>query len=154
MGSSLDDFLVQNARKASWWQAWLRQDHKPQRVRVRKERPPSRVRIRIDPETKRKHDRLREARKRARKRAAAVNDLSLAQWQEIQRAYNQRCVYCGRKRPLTMDHIIPLSKGGDHTSSNIVPACVSCNSRKAARAPLVPVQPLMLTVAKAYKKRR
>lgn len=63
--------------------------------------------------------------------------------------HQYRCVYCGKraKGKLTQDHIPPLSKGGSHTASNIVPACCSCNSRKAAGAVLIPVQPLLLTLA-------
>ena len=43
------------------------------------------------------------------------------------------CYYCGKKvRPaeLTMDHIIPLSRGGKSERSNIVAACKECNNRK------------------------
>ena len=87
-------------------------------------------------------------RRRARERQAKRIDLSIQQWEEIQRAYNFRCVYCGKKpKKLTKDHITPISKGGDHTMMNIVPACRSCNSRKRDRAPLTAVQPLLLTMA-------
>ena len=34
---------------------------------------------------------------------------------------------------LTQDHVIPLSKGGQHIKENIVPACPSCNSKKGNR---------------------
>ncbi len=43
------------------------------------------------------------------------------------------CYYCGRKfRPdeLTMDHKIPLSRGGSSDRINIVPACKDCNNKK------------------------
>ena len=91
-----------------------------------------------------------KARRRAHKLGAAINDLTNAQWEEIKAAYGHRCVYCGRKRKrLTRDHISPLSKNGDHTASNIVPACRSCNSRKHAGPPLIPVQPLLLTISPA-----
>ena len=44
------------------------------------------------------------------------------------------CAYCDRKfsntLPATIDHVIPLSKSGKHTISNLVLACKSCNSRK------------------------
>lgn len=40
------------------------------------------------------------------------------------------CGYC-RKKPIeTWDHVIPISKRGDSTSFNVVPACKSCNSSK------------------------
>ncbi|HEY5865103.1 MAG TPA: HNH endonuclease [Candidatus Tectomicrobia bacterium] len=93
---------------------------------------------------------INQTRRRARLLGAAVNDLTAAQWEEIKVAYDHRCVYCGRKmQRLTQDHITPLSKGGMHTASNIVPACRSCNSRKFVGDVLVPVQPLLLTVAPA-----
>ena len=92
--------------------------------------------------------RLYEAVRRARKRNAPVCDLTAAQWEEIKAAYGHRCVYCGRKmQRLTQDHITPLSKGGSHTASNVVPACKSCNCRKNAGDVLCPVQPLLLTIA-------
>jgi 5-methylcytosine-specific restriction endonuclease McrA len=85
---------------------------------------------------------------RARKAGALRHDLSLQQWREIKEHYQYCCVYCGRKlQHLTMDHIVPLSKGGSHTASNVVPACHSCNSRKNVGPPLVPVQPLLLEKA-------
>jgi len=43
------------------------------------------------------------------------------------------CYYCGRKVPpqeLTMDHKIPLSRGGTSDRFNIVPACKECNNKK------------------------
>lgn len=82
---------------------------------------------------------------RARKRGAKRNDLTAAQWEAIKKHYGYRCVYCGRKmQRLTQDHLTPLSQGGDHTLSNIVPACRSCNAKKGPRKVLVPVQPLLL----------
>ena len=74
--------------------------------------------------------------RRARKTGAAA-DLTVAQWNEILVMHDYRCRYCGakfsREFPATQDHVIPLSKGGHHTSANVVPACRSCNSRKGAR---------------------
>lgn len=101
-------------------------------------------------------DRYQEVNKRRKawKRGAPVSDLTLEQWKEIKAAYDNRCVYCGRKmQRLTQDHITPLSRGGSHTYTNIVPACASCNSRKSAGGVLRPVQPLLLTVAGAATKK-
>ncbi|RMG06038.1 MAG: HNH endonuclease [Nitrospirae bacterium] len=49
------------------------------------------------------------------------------------------CYYCNRKvgaGELTMDHIVPLIRGGKSTKSNIVPACKECNSKKKYLLPL------------------
>lgn len=56
-----------------------------------------------------------------------------AEWQAIKALYDNRCIYCAQRRPLTMDHVVALSRGGLHRADNIVPACRSCNSRKQAR---------------------
>lgn len=94
----------------------------------------------------------KNASRRARLKSAPINDLTAAQWREIKEAYDNRCVYCGRKmKRLSQDHIIPLSKGGSHTVSNVVPACLRCNITKSAGPPPIPVQPLLLTVAQGGK---
>ena len=46
------------------------------------------------------------------------------------------CQYCGQQtRQLTLDHVIPRYRGGQHTWENVVSACVACNRRKAGRTP-------------------
>lgn len=88
----------------------------------------------------------RQKRRRARKNGAPVNDLTHQDWIAIQEAYEHKCAYCLRrfKGKLTQEHITPLSKGGSHTLSNIVPACRNCNSKKACGPVLRPIQPLLL----------
>ena len=71
-------------------------------------------------------------RRKALQRNVEVNDLTSVQWVAIVASYGGRCVYCGcTPEQITMDHVIPLSKGGNHTASNVVPACGSCNSAKS-----------------------
>lgn len=66
-----------------------------------------------------------------RKTGATISDFTFQQWQELLEEYRHCCAYCGQQfDKLTQDHVIPLSKGGNHTKSNVVPACQSCNSRK------------------------
>lgn len=49
---------------------------------------------------------------------------------------NFTCQYCSTKTSqLTLDHVIPRSRGGKHSWENVVGACVSCNHRKAGRTP-------------------
>ncbi|MCD6726299.1 MAG: HNH endonuclease [Solirubrobacteraceae bacterium] len=45
------------------------------------------------------------------------------------------CQYCGSRSSLTVDHVIPRSKGGDSSWENIVASCAPCNRRKADRLP-------------------
>ncbi len=55
---------------------------------------------------------------------------------EIFRRDEYTCQYCGRKtRQLTLDHVIPRYRGGQHTWENIVSACAACNRRKAGKTP-------------------
>jgi 5-methylcytosine-specific restriction endonuclease McrA len=45
-----------------------------------------------------------------------------------------RCQYCGDAAE-NLDHVLPRSRGGDHTWENVVAACRSCNARKGDRTP-------------------
>ncbi|MGH7475133.1 MAG: HNH endonuclease [Longimicrobiales bacterium] len=47
------------------------------------------------------------------------------------------CVYCGRNLPaadLTLDHVEPRMRGGDHSAGNLVTCCIDCNAAKAGQA--------------------
>jgi 5-methylcytosine-specific restriction enzyme A len=49
------------------------------------------------------------------------------------------CHYCGKKFPakqLTMDHIVPVARGGTSTKGNVVPACQKCNQEKKLATPV------------------
>lgn len=56
------------------------------------------------------------------------------------------CQYCGKKcsnKELTIDHVIPLSKQGPETWSNVVAACRHCNQKKGNRTPAAAGMPLL-----------
>ncbi len=46
-----------------------------------------------------------------------------------------QCQYCGTTRDLSLDHIIPSSKGGESSWTNLVTACKRCNARKGDQSP-------------------
>jgi 5-methylcytosine-specific restriction endonuclease McrA len=48
---------------------------------------------------------------------------------------NGECQYCGSIRHLTIDHVIPKSKGGKTTWSNLITACNRCNVNKGDKTP-------------------
>jgi two-component system phosphate regulon sensor histidine kinase PhoR len=79
---------------------------------------------------------LDEAEIRAERRKA--RELRASQWWK-RRCAKGFCHYCGQPRPpgeLTMDHIVPIARGGKSTKGNIVPACKECNNKKKQLLPM------------------
>lgn len=73
--------------------------------------------------------------KRERQKA---RDLRGSQWWK-RRLAKGVCHYCdGRFSPseLTMDHIVPISRGGRSSKGNVVPACKTCNNKKKYLLPM------------------
>jgi 5-methylcytosine-specific restriction endonuclease McrA len=66
----------------------------------------------------------------ATRKTKAGGHLSEAQWLELCSKHNHRCLRCKKRKKLTPDHIIPVSKGGTSNVENIQPLCKSCNSIK------------------------
>ena len=67
------------------------------------------------------------------KRRNAEGSFTLKEWNDLKRKYNFRCYLCGKRKKLTVDHFIPLSKGGTNYIDNIRPACLSCNCSKGSK---------------------
>ena len=74
-------------------------------------------------------NRVRANRYYARRQGAA-GDYTLQEWEAPCARYGYRCLCCGQQKPLSADHIVPVSKGGANTIDNIQPLCKPCNSRK------------------------
>jgi 5-methylcytosine-specific restriction endonuclease McrA len=67
------------------------------------------------------------------------------------------CSYCGAKEQLTIDHILPTSKGGQNTWENMTTCCLKCNSKKGDKLlketnmilhnpPTIPFSKITLTI--------
>lgn len=67
--------------------------------------------------------------RRARE-AAVLSEFTYEDWQHCKKYFGYRCAYCGERKRLSQDHVVPLSKGGPYTRDNIIPACKPCNSSK------------------------
>jgi len=76
---------------------------------------------------------LRTIKHRAKLKSASGFGLSTTEWNWIRKMFDYRCAYCGKETKLTVDHVVPLSKGGIHDISNVVPSCMPCNSGKQDR---------------------
>ena len=75
---------------------------------------------------------VRWSNKRAAKRGA-FGKITREEWLTKCAECGNKCVRCGLFKALTIDHIIPLSKGGSNTIDNIQPLCKKCNSSKNNR---------------------
>ena len=60
-------------------------------------------------------------------------DVSFGEWQALRdmilAAYSHRCAYCGNEAR-SVDHLVPLNRGGRSEPDNLLPACKPCNSSK------------------------
>lgn len=70
-----------------------------------------------------------KARRYATEKGAEGNH-TLGEWKSLKKKFDYKCAICKEEKPLTKDHIRPLSKGGSDYIENIQPLCRSCNSRK------------------------
>lgn len=73
-----------------------------------------------------------------RRERQKARELRASQWWKRQCAKG-RCHYCGsaaEPKSLTMDHIVPISRGGKSTKGNVVPSCKACNNRKKQLLPM------------------
>ena len=83
-----------------------------------------------NPEIYKANHSITEQRRRERTKNV-ISNFTNTDWKKCKEFFNNECAYCGRKlKNLTQDHFIPLSKGGNYTKDNIVPACRNCNCRK------------------------
>lgn len=68
-------------------------------------------------------------------RNCAINDVTPDEWSDRLAEFNFHCAYC--LKPLIevhLEHMKAISRGGNHTISNIVPSCRSCNLKKGTKS--------------------
>lgn len=73
-----------------------------------------------------------------KKEKQKARDLRKSQWWN-RKCAEGKCYYCAGEIPpreLTMDHIVPIIRGGKSAKNNLVPACKDCNSKKKYSLPL------------------
>lgn len=72
--------------------------------------------------------------KRRALKLGSLTSYTQTEWYALCNWFGNMCLACGAKNVLTVDHVIPLSKGGSNGVENLQPLCRSCNSKKSARA--------------------
>jgi 5-methylcytosine-specific restriction endonuclease McrA len=83
--------------------------------------------------SKRQSNRINQSKRRAR-RKACKGDISVAEWNALIEQYDHTCLRCGRNDvKLTLDHVLPLVMGGEHSIENAQPLCKFCNSKKGVK---------------------
>jgi len=65
--------------------------------------------------------------------------------QRLYKRDNNECAYCGSKKELTIDHIIPKSRGGKNSWNNLITCCLPCNLKKGDKTPDEAKMPLRFT---------
>jgi 5-methylcytosine-specific restriction endonuclease McrA len=112
-----DEFLQKSRQQYSFWRENNLEHDKERQRKYRKDNP--------------ERFAYYAAQRRARRKNAEGN-FTLSEWQSLCNKYGNICLSCKETKPLTIDHIKPLSKGGSNNISNIQPLCGSCNSSKGA----------------------
>jgi 5-methylcytosine-specific restriction endonuclease McrA len=75
---------------------------------------------------------LKNARQSIRNRVV-YGTIYLLDKKKIAKLYNQPCSYCGGTENISLDHVVPIARGGNHSIGNLMPLCRSCNSSKGKK---------------------
>lgn len=113
---------AQNPEKVSAWKKRYYEANRERILEQEKERYESNKQLKI----------FQSKASRARLKGADV-DLLPEQWEFCLRWWGTACPYCNRCMPryeATLDHFLPLARGGHHSLENVLPCCLHCNSSK------------------------
>lgn len=95
------------------------------------------MRERFQRQAVRELHRTNNHRRRARVAGAAAPGVSAEQWARICARFSRNgkvfCAYCKRVGPVTVEHVVPIARGGPDAPSNVRPACKRCNCSKRDR---------------------
>jgi 5-methylcytosine-specific restriction endonuclease McrA len=120
-----------SAKHKEWYAKWAEENKEKIKENQRRynERHPQRVRDQSSRWLKRNPEKNADKSHRRRARARGVYSEAINK-EELIKVRSGCCVFCGSKEDITVDHIIPISRGGPHVLSNLQPLCMSCNCAK------------------------
>ena len=112
------------------WRKEHPEEHRAQQAKYRKSHP-DRDRAKSLKWAKENPDKKKSKDNRHRTaKTKAGGSFTIEEWKYLCRECAYRCLCCGKRKKLTADHVIPVSKGGTSNIDNIQPLCGPCNSSK------------------------
>ena len=66
----------------------------------------------------------------SKRRLLVKSNLFFVSSKELSRLLEEKCAYCKEAKSDSIDHIIPVSRGGSHSIGNLIGSCTPCNSKK------------------------
>lgn len=96
------------------------------------DRARNKERYRRHPEKRRAYQQNRRARMNE-----VDGEFTPKQWRQLKAYFDHTCLCCGQREPeikLTVDHVIPIARGGSNYIWNIQPLCLTCNLSKATKS--------------------
>jgi 5-methylcytosine-specific restriction endonuclease McrA len=113
-----------------WRESMMETD--PERIRDYSRRYRQRQR-----EKKLEQQRMRRNARAANRRGherEATGSFTTHEWFSLVALYGNKCLACGASKDISIDHVVPLSKGGTNDITNLQPLCRACNSSKGTNA--------------------
>jgi 5-methylcytosine-specific restriction endonuclease McrA len=84
-------------------------------------------------ELERARTRAKSLKRRARLADACSAGVPVAFWQLVAECFGGVCAYCYSRPGATIDHVVPIARGGRDEPGNVVPCCMRCNCSKGRR---------------------
>lgn len=121
-----------NPKKAKEWRI-LNKERVRIRARLLYQKNPEKYRAYSRKYSKTPNGVLANAKNHALRRARErkmESTLTLDEWVSIKRLQQWKCAYCKKRKKLTLEHILPVTRGGNHVKENVRALCATCNGSK------------------------
>lgn len=112
---------------------WVANNLEKLRERDRRRAGQRKEYLKQHPEKNKKYNDTRNYKRRALNKN--ISPLNGNEREYLREYMGDLCFYCGQKKPETLDHLLPLTRGGDNSIENLVLACRPCNSQKNNKTP-------------------
>lgn len=128
------EWAKSNPDKVREAQNRFRKTDKAKAIRLRRRQSPQGQAYEREYQRTHKQERaIREQKRRALKKGSG-GSFSLIEWRELCERFGNKCLACCQSQKLTVDHVIPISKGGSNFIENIQPLCMKCNLEKGTQS--------------------